>query len=186
VRPEGRETTASSSLVDQVLWFVDRILADMVAVVEELGDDLANLRTDVDGANTPFAILHHCLGVLEYWGGAAVAGRPVVRDREAEFVARGSVADLVARVPAARARLAVDLADVRPDDPPRRPPRGRDLDRPQGRTQVGVLLHLVEELAQHLGQMQGARDVLLAPWGRSRQVAEVPPPAEAGSDPVGP
>jgi hypothetical protein len=172
--------------MEEVLWFVDRILADMVAVLEELGDDLANRRMDAEGANTPYAILHHCLGVLEYWGGAAVAGRQVVRNREAEFVTAGAVADLVARVPAARARLAGDLTTIRPDEPPRRPPRGRDLDRPQGRTQLGVVLHLLEELAQHLGQMQGARDVLLAPWGRSCPVAEVPPPVEPGSDPVGP
>jgi hypothetical protein len=37
-----------------------------------------------------------------------------------------------------------------------------DRDRPDGRTNGGVLLHVLEELFQHLGQLELTRDVLLA------------------------
>ncbi|MGH9059300.1 MAG: hypothetical protein ACRDZY_07275, partial [Acidimicrobiales bacterium] len=104
--------------------------------------------------------------VLEYWGGHMVAGRPVERDRESEFAASGPVTELAGRAQQARARLAEDLADLEPFSPPRLPPRARDAGLPLARTQGGALLHLYEELAQHLGQMEGCRDVLRAPWAR--------------------
>jgi Protein of unknown function (DUF664) len=147
------------------LYFVDQALDGMVAIVEELGDELANRRPDVERTNTPYVILTHCLGVVEFWGGQVVAGREVQRDREAEFRASGPVAELVDRTRQTRAQLARDLAHLEPFSPPRNPPRP-DPSPPYLRTQGGVLLHLYEELAQHRGQMEGCRDVLGASWAR--------------------
>jgi Protein of unknown function (DUF664) len=152
---------------EDLLWYVDEALDGMIAVVEELGDERANLRPDVPGTNSPYVILTHCLGVMEFWGGSVIAGRAVERDRDAEFVARGEVADLVARARRARARLAEDLATLEPTAPPRSPVGGEDADLPLGRTQGGAAVHIYEELAQHHGQMQGCRDVLIAPWART-------------------
>ena len=148
--------------VEDFLWFVDEALDGMVGIVVELGDDLANRRPDLPGANSPYAILFHCLGVMEWWGGVAVAGRPVERDRDAEFRATGPVADLAARARAARARLAEDLAQLDPAAPPRVELDLEARDRPLGATQGGATLHIYEELAQHRGQMEVTRDVLLA------------------------
>lgn len=153
--------------VTEFLRFVDEALAAMTAIVEDLGDDLANSRPDVEGANTPYAILTHCLGVLDFWGGHVIAGRPVVRDRDGEFAARGRVADLVARARRARTRLHADLTGIDPTAPPRGAvgpgrPRRRDFATSQG----VAALHLYTELAQHLGQMQVCRDVLRARWAR--------------------
>ena len=147
---------------DDVLWFADLALDRMVDALRRLGDDRVNDRPDLPGANTPFAIVTHCLGVLEFWGGAMVAGREVVRDRDAEFRATGRVEELVERVDAARRRLAQDVGRARWDDPPRQPPTPSHADRPDGRSQGGVLLHILEELHQHLGQLELTRDVLLA------------------------
>ncbi|MGH9093996.1 MAG: hypothetical protein ACRDXE_02440, partial [Acidimicrobiales bacterium] len=83
--------------LEDYLSFVDEALGAMVAIVEDLGDELANRRPDIDATNTPYVLLTHCLGVLEYWGGHMVAGRPVGRDREAEFAASGPVAELAGR-----------------------------------------------------------------------------------------
>ncbi|HXQ60595.1 MAG TPA: hypothetical protein VN799_10860, partial [Acidimicrobiales bacterium] len=83
---------------DDFFWFVDLSLDAMVAILRQLGDDRANLRPPLEGANSPYAIVTHCLGVMEFWGGSAVAGRPIVRDRDVEFRAEGAVADLVVRV----------------------------------------------------------------------------------------
>ncbi len=95
---------------DDYLWFVDQALDEMARIVTELGDDDANRRPDLPDANSPFAILTHCLGVLEFWPAYMVVGRPFERDRDAEFRATGSVADLVERTHAARRQLADDLA----------------------------------------------------------------------------
>ena len=47
----------------------------MTAIVEELGDELVNRRPPFRDANSAYVILTHCLGVMEYWGGATVAER---------------------------------------------------------------------------------------------------------------
>lgn len=151
--------------VDDYLWYVDEALDGMIAIVTKLGDDKANRRPDIPGANSPYVILHHCLGVLEYWGGHVVAGRTVDRDRDAEFEARGPVDDLVRRTEAARARLREDVAELDASAPPRNVPDDEDdAALPIGRTQGGALFHIYEELAQHRGQMEGYRDIILAPW----------------------
>ena len=136
----------------------DRALAGMARILTELGDDLANTRPDLPGANSPFAIVTHCLGVLDFWVGRCVAGREVVRDRDAEFTATGEVADLVARVRLARKRLAVDIAGVDTTVLVT-----ADRDHPLLREPVSkgaALLHAYEELAQHHGQLELTRDVL--------------------------
>lgn len=149
---------------DDYLFYVDEALNGMVAIVTQLGDERANHHPDLLGANSPFAILTHCLGVMEYWGGYIVAGRTVERDRDAEFRATGKVDDLVARVRRARQQLADDMANLEPFAPPRGRPR-KELG-PPTRTQGGALIHIYEELAQHHGQMEGCRDTLLAPWAK--------------------
>lgn len=146
--------------IDDFLYYVDNALDAMVRIVSELGDDLANRRLDVPGANSPFAILTHCLGVMEYWGGEIVAGRAIVRDRSAEFRATGSVADLAHRAERARRQLRADIAAIDPFGPPRGSPRAMDSTLPLARTQGGALLHIYEELAQHRGQLEITRDVL--------------------------
>jgi Protein of unknown function (DUF664) len=150
--------------VEDFLWYVDGALDGMVAIVTELGDDLANARIDVAGSNSPYAVLTHCLGVMEEWAGHLVAGRPLDRDRDAEFRAEGAVDDLVARTRRARRQLALDLAHFDPPAPLRGTADPEDVALPWGRTQGGALFHLYEELAQHHGQMETSRDVLLAPW----------------------
>jgi hypothetical protein len=147
---------------EDFLWFVDEALDGMVAIVGELGDEAANRRPDLPGANSPYAILFHCLGVMEFWGGQVVAGRTIRRDRAAEFRATGPVDDLVARARRARAQLVEDMAVLDAGAPPRRPLAADDPDHdlPIARTQGGALIHIDEELAQHRGQMELTRDVI--------------------------
>lgn len=154
--------------IEDFLHYVDDALDGMVRIVDELGDDLANRWPDMPGANSPFAILTHCLGVLEYWGGEIIAGRSIVRDRPAEFRATGPVAELTASAQRARHQLRTDLTALDPFGPPRGQPRAVDAALPLARTQGGALLHIYEELAQHRGQLEITRDLLRAPWARLR------------------
>jgi hypothetical protein len=158
---------------EDFLWFVDDAVDGMVAIVTDLGDDLANRVPDLPGANPPYALLHHCLGVMEWWSGHVVAGRDVARDRAAEFTATGPVDELVTRARAVRDRFAADVAVADPFAPPARPPVGWGGDLPLGRRQGAALVHVYEELAQHRGQMEVTRDVLRASWAGSTPV----PPA---------
>jgi hypothetical protein len=154
---------------EDCLWFIDDALNGMVAIVSDLGDELANAAPDMPGANSPYAVLTHCLGVIDWWGGAMIAGRAVVRDRAAEFEASGPVAPLVERARVVRRQLEQDVADIEPSAPPPRVPLDPDdADLPLGRTRGGALVHIATELTQHWGQMEITRDLLRAPWGRRR------------------
>jgi hypothetical protein len=144
----------------------------MVAILRELGDDAANRRPALPGANAPYAIVTHVLGVLEFWGGRMIAGRAIERDRDAEFVATGEVAELIARVAEARARFADDLSSLDSAAPPHGELAEEDADTPMARSQGGVLWHIYEELAQHLGQLELTRDLL-----RSATIPAPPPAA---------
>ncbi len=146
---------------DDYLYFVDEQLDAMVRMVEELGDGLANRALRAAGSNSPYAILAHCLGVIEFWGGHVVAGRPSARDRDSEFTARGAVAELGARTRLVRQQLEKDLRDAVAGDPPRNEPSKETAELPIGRTQGGALIHIHEELARHRGHMDITRDLLL-------------------------
>src|ERR1700712_121799 len=95
---------------DEYLYFVQSAVREMAQIVSELGDERACTKPDIPGANTPFALLTHCLGVIEYWAGQVNLGRDAYRDRAAEFVATGRVNDLLARTERVLAQLAEDVA----------------------------------------------------------------------------
>jgi Protein of unknown function (DUF664) len=145
---------------DDLAYYVDRAVDGMIEIVRDLGDELACTRPDLPGANSPYAILTHCLGVMSYWGGQAVAGRDVDRDRDAEFRATGSVDTLAQACAAAKRQFAADLAAAEPDQPLRRSPAGSTWDGRELENQGAALLHVLEEVAQHHGQVELTRDVL--------------------------
>jgi Protein of unknown function (DUF664) len=149
--------------VDALIDYVDHAVDGLASIVTSLGDDLGNQRPGLPGANSPYAILTHCLGVMAYWGGHVVAGRDVPRDRAAEFTAAGPVAGLVAAAQQAKAQFRADALTADPPAPPRRPAARRGPDVLEVRSQGHALLHVVEELYQHLGQAELTRDLLLAP-----------------------
>ncbi|GAB3064936.1 mycothiol transferase [Phycicoccus sp. Root563] len=142
------------------LRFCDEALLGMRDLVLDLGDDLANTRPDIPGANSPFAILTHCLGVVARWASTVNLGQIVPRDREAEFLAVGAVTDLAADVDRMRTSLRGWVARTNPQAPPVNPTTGRQDW--YATTQGGVLFHVYEELSQHRGHMEVTRDLLLA------------------------
>src|ERR1700722_17856824 len=159
--PGGGGATSVAIAVDDYLWFVDLALGQMIAIVEELGDELVNRRPPFRDPNSAYAIVTHCLGVMEYWGGATVAERPVLRDRAAEFTASGDVAGLLRRTEHARRRLREDMVGLDASAPPASVRRDPDDPVPYTETKGAVLVHVLEELFQHVGQMELTRDALV-------------------------
>jgi cystathionine beta-lyase len=145
---------------DVYLAATDRALDGMVRIVGELGDDLANRRPSLPGANSPYALLTHCLGVVEYWAGALVTGRAVTRDRDAEFTSAGPVRELLDRVAEVRARFAEDVHGADAGAPVRGTPDPAFQGPDKVETQGAALHHVFEELAQHHGQLEVMRDLL--------------------------
>jgi hypothetical protein len=148
---------------DELAWFlVDRHLDRMAAIVRELGDDRANVVPDLPGANSAYQIVFHCCGMLEWWTRAAALGRPVHRDRDAEFTASGSVPELLRRIETVRAQFLRDLPSIDLDAPLLGDASDHYVDTPIGRSARGVLLHVLEELAQHHGHLELTRDLARA------------------------
>lgn len=140
-------------------WYVDRALDQLLAHASSLGDGRINERPDLDGANSVFALVTHCCGVMERWGGEVVAGRSITRDRAAELVATGTLAQLQDLVAAQRRRWIDDLAGYDATARPVGPVR-REQGDPEVITQGHVVLHVVEELYQHLGHADLTVDLL--------------------------
>ncbi len=160
---------------DDYLYFVNDALDGMTAIVSELGDELANRRPDLPGANSAFALLTHCLGVMTYWGVHLVAGREVERDRDAEFVSRGSVADLLDQARQVRHEFERAVAGADPEAVLRGtvPPEWTPDVGPFMQRQGAALMHVYEELAQHRGHMELTRDLVARSVGGT-------PPVEVG------
>ncbi|HEY9311809.1 DinB family protein [Williamsia sp.] len=153
-------TTGTDPLGEAMLSVCGETMDAMVSILESLGDVRANTRPPVAGANSPYAIVFHCVGVIEYWAGSVIAGLRIPRDRDAEFTATGSVAVLVDRMTAVRGRLPgwVDIAvgeGLRD-----RAATGSTRAEAATASPEWVLMHIQRELAQHLGQLELTRDVL--------------------------
>lgn len=147
--------------VDDFEVFCRRSFAAMLQAVERLGDDLVNNTPATMTGSSPYAIVTHVIGVCEWWVGHILLGEPTERIRDDEFNARGDIAELddsvvdwLASLHERKPRIAAatSLAGT--------PKTQIPLD---GEWTVGaVLLHVYEELAQHLGHLEITADILTA------------------------
>jgi Protein of unknown function (DUF664) len=145
---------------EEFLPYINGALDGMVQIVETLGDERVNLRpNNMPNTNSPFVILTHCVGLTRYFIGTALAGRQIRRDRDAEFRAQGTVAEIRQAVRDIQQQLPDDLKRVRGDQPCAYPEAVREQHRtwPQGR----FVLQCYKELAQHHGHMELTRDAML-------------------------
>ena len=148
-------------------FLIERHLGPMLDVVAGLGDELANTAPDLPGANTPYQLVFHCCGMLEWWTHEVALGLPVARDRDGEFGAKGTVEQLRERVEHVTRRFRLDLPAVDLDASPLGQPAAHYVGTPIAETTRGVLLHVLEELAQHHGQLELTRDLLVKTYGMS-------------------
>jgi len=137
--------------------YLDSAFAAMLEVARRAGRHL-NDRPLGEGTNTIAALAFHCTDVCEFWLGHVALGRPSARDRDAEFSRVLWLGELEEVVGVARARAASDLdALARGEGTP------SDLRSllPGGGTDESVVLHVLEELHQHLGHMESTLDALV-------------------------
>ncbi len=143
-------------------FLLQRHFDQMTAAAAELGDELVNSVPDLPGANSAYQIVFHCCGMLEWWTRGAILGLDVERDRDGEFVASGTVAQLTSRVDQVRAQFIRDLDRIDPVAPLRGDPSEEYRGTPIGDTAGGALMHVFEELAQHHGHLELTRDLVLS------------------------
>ena len=98
-------------------------------------------------------------GAMDWWAGHIILGEPSDRDRDSEFTATGTCADALEACSAARTRLeawapqiaATSALAIQPET---QTPLAGDW------TVGAALIHIYEELAQHLGHLEITVDLL--------------------------
>ena len=97
--------------------------------------------------------------MTEFWIGHVALGRPTDRDRESEFSSTATVAELRALVDETLAQVGEDLAAM--DEGRTQADRtGRQFLEGGDESDGAIVLHVLEELYQHLGHMELAADAL--------------------------
>lgn len=141
-------------------------LEQVIDLVAGMDPALVGTVPDLPGGNSAYQLLTHCLGMTQQWTREHILGEPTGRDREAEFRAEGDPQELVSRARAYLIDLESDLARIDPAQPP--------AGRPWGTqpfwigTVDGILLHVLEELCQHLGHLEITRDLVTTGGGDAR------------------
>lgn len=144
---------------DSVVLYLRHAFAGMERVLDRLDDESVNRRPDAWGTNSVAGLIVHCCELAPSWFAMPGLGRESVRDRDAEFMTTATIAELRARIADAveqSCALAVEF-EIGPtvgDHPFREFMPGSD------RTDGALVLHVLEELFQHLGHMEVTADAV--------------------------
>lgn len=138
--------------------YLDMAFDEMLEIAERVGPRLDE-RPLGPTTNAVGALIYHCTEVCEFWLGHAALGRPSERRRDDEFSTSLPLDELVARVATTREQVRRDLAALAQGHGV---PSDLRSVLPAGGSDASVVLHLVEELFQHIGQMEVTADVFRA------------------------
>ena len=160
--PDARAAEARAELetyAGELRWVLDQIAVSLIGLTPAQ----LNWRPATGEANSAYAIAAHVLGVTRVYVLGFGCGRPVTRDRPAEFAARGSdVGALIARLDALAAEMSTALAALTPADLDRRFVPPREL---WGTGEIheisarDALVHAIRHAGLHLGELRLTRDL---------------------------
>jgi hypothetical protein len=153
------ETGGVELTADTIDLYVRHAFSGMTRVLDRLDDRTVNQRPEGWGTNSVAGLVVHCCELAPSWFEMPGLGRDSVRDREAEFEAQAGVEELRRRITEAveRTTALVEEFLVGPtvaDHPFREFLPGAD------RTDAALVVHVLEELFQHLGHMEVTADAL--------------------------
>lgn len=136
----------------------ERDLNKLREEIEQFTDDADLWKTSGGITNSAGNLCQHLTGNLQHFFGAILGGSGYVRDRDAEFAAKGTTkADLLADIDAAAASVKDTLANLNDDDFAKTYPIevfGHPM------TTGYFLVHLTTHFNYHLGQINYHRRLL--------------------------
>lgn len=138
--------------------YIRQAFARMLQVADRVGNEKVNRRPLGPETNAVFGLVVHCCEVSEFWLGHVALGRPSHRDRDDEFSRSGTVAELHQLVEHASEQAVADIASLEAGDG--RDEGGRQFLPGGDGSDAAVVIHVLEELFQHLGHMEIAADAL--------------------------
>ena len=138
------------------------LLDRLCEVAQGLDEAQLNRRPPIDGANSVYVIATHTLGNARAWVLGIACGRPMERDRLAEFRASGRDASaLVAEAQRLSSEIEAALAALSPSDLEQRLVPVASLwgeGEPREISRREAILHVIEHASLHLGHLQMTRD----------------------------
>jgi hypothetical protein len=143
---------------------LDELAKRIAATVDGLTYEQMNWEPPIHDANSMFVIATHALECTRSWVLHIVAGKPVGRDRPAEFASAGTAADIEALASEVAHQVTSALAEVPAErlDHHSVPPQ-EVYGASQTRQITGrfALTHMIEHMGIHLGHLQLTRDLAL-------------------------
>ena len=138
------------------------LLGRLCEVAQGLDEAQLNRRPPIDGANSAYVIATHTLGNARAFVLGIACGRPMGRDRPAEFRASGRDASaLVAEAQRLSGEIEAALAALSPSDLEQRLVPVASLwgeGEPREISRREAILHVIEHASLHLGHLQMTRD----------------------------
>lgn len=156
---KGGLMMAESELEGVLVRLIATKFDELMDLVSQLDDDSANTVLPVEGSNSVVQLLSHCCGMMRHWSSSVNLGIEVPRDRDAEFEAVMPVAEALELAAEARSAFLDDVERTDLSGVPKVIPPGRQVFWTV--TAKTVLLHVLEEICQHLGHAEVTRDVVL-------------------------
>jgi hypothetical protein len=136
----------------------------MAKALDRFDDETVNIRPFGDGTNSAAALIVHACSAAEYWFEHIGIGRPIDRDRDAEFEVESTTADLRVFLSTMERRLDALAAEL--DAGPTATEHELRVFSPDGDSTDGsVVLHALQELFQHLGHLEITADAVGSPAG---------------------
>ncbi len=147
----------------EIARMLEAIGRDVLSELRGLSEHDLNRSLPLPEMNTLFALATHLVGSAEMWVLQMACGRPLARDRDAEFRAAGAYADLAARYERWIAAIhdALDhLSAAALDAPAHTEPGHIPFGAVEPVTARACLLHAIEHSALHWGHIQLTRQML--------------------------
>ena len=139
------------------------LLGRVCGTLEGLSQEQLNRRPPLPGANSAYVVAVHTLGNARAWVLGIACGRPLRRDRPAEFASSGAHGDIEAEHHALSEEIGRALANFDPARLEERLVPPGELwgeGEPHEISRRQALLHVIEHASIHLGQLQVTRDLL--------------------------
>jgi hypothetical protein len=142
--------------------YVRHALTGMASALERFDDESVNRRPHGDGTNSGAVLIVHACAAATYWLEHVGLGSPVERDRDREFATTATVDELRALLATTSDRLTslaveFDTGPTSTDHEWRLTLNGGDV------SDGSLVLHVLEELFQHLGHLELTADAINAP-----------------------
>src|SRR6267378_6833124 len=84
----------------------------LLETIADLDEEAVNWKPPAEGANSLLVLITHALGSAEEHVVGIAAGMTVVRNRDAEFVAKGAASHLASRASEVRGRIGEALSSL--------------------------------------------------------------------------